>query len=171
MKNSITNNKPSKSLKMIAYFAAAISLVVTPWFNKESITIPKFILLTIVTSYLVPSLFQENKLLIKSKTIKVVLILQFLIIVQLVLVVAISPAPLEQQIFGRSGRLLGFITYLCLIILFIASIRYINILKNMFILKTFTLVGCIIAIYAIMQSFGFDFMRWDTRTNAVISTL
>lgn len=171
MNYQTSSKMQNKSQKIIAYFATAISLVVTPWFNKESITVPKFILLAILSSYLVPNLFKETKILIKSKTIKFLLIIQILILAQLVLVVSFSSSPLEQLIYGRSGRLLGFITYFCLTILFIASIRYINIVKDVLILKIFSFVGSAVAIYGISQSFGIDFVRWDSRTNGVIGTL
>ena len=171
IKNNTFNSSNDRLLKLIAYFAAGISLVVTPWFNKESITIPKFILLSILASYLLPNLYNEVKLISKVTFIKFVVFVQLLTTIHLFLVVVLSEAPIEQQLFGRSGRLLGLITYFCFIILFVSSIRYVNILRNVLILRFFVGVGALVAIYAVFQSFGLDFMKWDTRTNSVISTL
>jgi len=157
--------------KIIIYFAFAITIIITPWIHKESISVPKLILLTTLAGYLVPNTLNDIKAIIKYRFGRYIVSIQIIIIIGLILIVAVSSAPFEQQLFGRSGRLLGLFSYISLAIIFIASIRHSKIFQNQFMINIFAVSGLIVSIYSICQSFGIDFVKWDTRTNGVISTL
>ena len=171
MKTNLKSEHIDKISKLLIYSAVAITLVITPWFNKESITVPKLILLSLIASYLLPNLYYDIKLISKVNLGKFIVLVQLLIIAQLIIVTLISDAPFEQQLFGRSGRSLGLIAHLSLVIILLAAVRYVDITRNNFILKIFSITGILVSLYAIMQSFGIDFINWDTRTNGAISTL
>lgn len=160
-----------KSSRTIVYFALVITLIITPWLHKESISVPKIILLTVLAGYLLPNTLNDIKTIIKHRFGKYIILIQIIIIIQLVLIVLVSRAPFEQQLFGRSGRFLGFFTYISLVIIFIASIKYIKISKDQFLIKIFAVSGLLVSVYSIFQSFGLDFVKWDTRTNGAISSL
>jgi O-antigen ligase len=171
IKKSFQNSAKSNVPKYISFFALATSLIITPNINKESITIPKLILLSALGSYLLPSLLSCIKYLYNSRTGKILVFLQFLTLMQLITVLLISTAPFEQQFFGRSGRLMGIITHISLTIVLISAARYYNLSNIKILVRSFTISTVVIAVYSIMQSFKVDFANWDTRTNAVISTL
>jgi hypothetical protein len=82
-----------------------------------------------------------------------------------------SSAPIEQQIFGRSGRGLGFITEISLIIIMLSAILHINFEKINLVI--FGMVGSALfsSLYSVAQHFGFDLFDWNTRTNGIIGTL
>jgi hypothetical protein len=148
-----------------------VTLIFTPWFNKDSMVIPKQFILAITAAYLLPRIITDIRLIIKSKIGKVLVLISTLTVVQMILVMIMSDAPLEQEIFGRSGRLLGFITHFSLLLVLIAATRLFEINNLQLINRGVSIVGIIVLTYAIFQSFGIDFFKWETRTNAVVSTL
>lgn len=162
------NNKVAKRLILAGIL---MTLIFTPWFNKDSIVIPKQFILAITAAYFLPRTIEYIKLIIKNKLGKVLVLTITLTIAQMILVMIRSDAPLEQEIFGRSGRLLGFITYFSLLVVLIASIRLFDINNIELINRGMSIVGIIVLTYAIFQSFGIDFFKWELRTNALISTL
>ena len=140
---SVINSK-DKIARRLAFTGVAITLAITPWINKDSIVIPKQTLLVLITASLLPVVIPELKKIAKSRIGKILLYLEFLTILQMSLVMIMSKAPIEQEIFGRSGRLLGFITYFSLIVVLIASTRLFN----------FTNIHLIIKLYLELDSTG-----------------
>jgi O-antigen ligase len=162
------NHKVAKRLILAGIL---VTLIVTPWFNKDSIVIPKQFILALTAAYFLPRIIADIKLIIKNKLGKVLVLTITLTIVQMILVMIMSDAPLEQEIFGRNGRLLGFITYFSLLVVLIAAVRLFDTNNLQLINSGISIVGVIVLTYAIFQSFGIDFFKWEMRTNAVISTL
>jgi O-antigen ligase len=161
-------NQTARHLTLIGIL---ITLVFTPWFNKDSLVIPKQIVLVITAAFLLPRIVTYIKVICRSKLGKIVILIISLIVLQMILVMTISEAPFEQELFGRSGRLLGFLTYFSLLIVLVASITVFEI-KNLHLISgSIFLTGILVSTYAIFQSFGIDFFKWELRTNTVITTL
>ncbi len=158
-------------LKIIIISAVINTLVITPFFNKDGMIIPKLFVIFSTAMYVFPLIFSNYKVIMKNRLLKLVTILHFLIVLQSLIVMIISTAPLEQQIFGRTGRGLGLITIVSLSIIFIISAVLTNIDKIRNILLWLIISSFISSFYSVMQSFGFDLISWETRTNGVIGTL
>jgi hypothetical protein len=84
---------------------------------------------------------------------------------------AFSDAPIEQQIFGRTGRGLGFVTIFSLIIISLSCAIFVKQSDQRILIAGLALSGALSVTYAIFQSFGLDFFPWDSKTNGVIGTL
>lgn len=158
-------------LQIIIISAFINTLVITPFFNKDGMIIPKLFVMFCTAMYVFPSIFANYKTIIKNRLLRLATILHFLIVIQSLIVMIISSAPLEQQIFGRTGRGLGLITIVSMSIIFIVSAVLTNIEKIRGILLWLIIGSFISSFYSVMQSFGFDLISWDTRTNGVIGTL
>jgi O-antigen ligase len=155
----------------IIYSAVAITLAATPNFNKDALIIPKVVIILCSALLILPYLLLSIKAKRDLKVINIFMLLASLFLAQLVLAIVFSDAPIEQQIFGRTGRGLGFITFFCLIIFSLSCAIFIKQSDQKTLIKGIAISGTFTSIYAIFQSFGLDFFPWDSKTNGVIGTL
>lgn len=158
------------SIKNLSLLAFINTLIVTPFFNKDGMIIPKLMLMFITAMYLLPVLVKNYKNFFVYRIEKLSLILQCLIILHSLLVVVFSSAPFEQQVFGRTGRGLGLLTILSLEIIFMVAILLVKSKENR-ILFWLIAAAFFSTLYSVLQSFGIDLLKWDTKTNGVIGTL
>jgi len=172
---AISSNKRATPLqnysKLLIGAGVLISFAYTPWINKDSLAIPKQTLLFITASYFLPKIIFEVSTIYRLKYGKLILYPSGLILLHLILVMIFSGAPIEQQIYGRDGRLLGIITFFSSLIIFFTSIRYFNKLNLKHILAGIFITSLGVSVYAVLQSYGLDIFKWESRTNLVISTL
>lgn len=159
------------SYSFVCLVGFLVTLAITPWVNSDSLVIPKLIILFSVSLYLVPKVFTNRVKLFENKLIRGTFYVCLLIIMHMLLVIISSEAPLEQQLFGRTGRGLGFFTQFALIIFLITSMIYVSYRGLKQVLFFIVLSGLVTSIYSILQRFGLDVFEWNTRTNGIIGTL
>jgi O-antigen ligase len=155
----------------IIYSAIAITLVATPNFNKDALIIPKVIIILCSALLILPYLLLNIKAKRHLRLINIFILLSFLFLAQLVLALVFSDAPIEQQMFGRTGRGLGLITFFSLVIISLSCAIFVNYSAQKILIQGIAISGTFASIYAIFQSFGLDFFPWDSKTNGVIGTL
>jgi O-antigen ligase len=167
MKSGAKNNL----INLIIGSAVINTLIITPFFNKDAIIIPKLIVMFCLALYLLPIIYLNWQIIFKSKLLKFFAFLNLMLFLLSLIVLILSSAPIEQQIFGRNGRGLGLITIISLSVVSITiATVYDKILVNKIILGLI-FSGFITSLYSILQSFGIDFLKWDSKTNGVIGTL
>jgi O-antigen ligase len=157
--------------KLIVYFAVAVTILITPVLNKDSMIVPKAVIIFCFALYVLPVLINDMKNKTLNKINKVTLVICVLIVIQIFLVMIMSDAPFEQQLYGRTGRGLGAFTLIALLIIFIASILYFNYSDIKAIFFGILISSSISSIYSIIQYFRLDGFNWDTKTNGIIGTL
>jgi O-antigen ligase len=167
MKSDSKNNY----MKFLFFVLFLNSLIVTPFANKDGMIIPKLILMFVVALFLIPILAINRDLFFKQKIEKFFLAVNLVILLHSIVVMIISTAPLEQQIYGRTGRGLGMITIISLSVVSLATLSFIakDYVKRFL---SWLIVGAVLSsVYSVFQSFGIDLLKWDSRTNGVIGTL
>jgi O-antigen ligase len=155
----------------VILFSFLGTLAISPWVNKDSMIIPKLFLLFICASYLLPKIVFSIPYVLQFNKIKLLFVISGLIIIQIAVVAIMSNAPFEQQLFGRTGRGLGIITAVSLLLIVLASAIFIKREKITLLLHGIVVSCLISSVYSIFQSFGIDFLKWDSKTNGVIGTL
>jgi O-antigen ligase len=160
----------SVSVNFLAFSAFINTLIITPFFNKDGMIIPKLILMCVVSMYFLPIVVLNCKYFFNSRIEKVLFFLQCAGLLHSLVVLFISSAPLEQQIFGRTGRGLGLITIFSLSIILMAAMLLVNNSGNQ-ILFSLVIATLISTLYSVFQSYGIDLLKWETKTNGVIGTL
>jgi O-antigen ligase len=162
--------KKSPLEKVTIYTAVAVSLIFTPM-NFDALIIPKIALIFILAMYLAPVVIGSLKLFKSDTRLKILIILSFLIIMQMILSMIISEAPFAQEFYGRTGRGLGLITFLGLtvILLYMAIISKIE--TSRIIVSALVMSGVFSSSYALLQRFSLDPFNWNSRTNGIIGTL
>jgi len=161
----------SSTLQIMVIFTFLHTIAITPFWNKDGMIIPKLIIMFTLAMYLFPILVVNRQLILSSKITKFVVIIQCVLLVQNLIVLIISSAPFEQQIFGRTGRGLGLITTFSLAIILLATILFVEANQKNHILLGLIISGFISSLYSALQSFGIDLLKWESRTNGVIGTL
>ena len=148
-----------------------VTLSLTPWVNVDSLIIPKIAILLSSSLFFLPRIFNKKNYSVNNRITKMFYVISVLVLIQLLLVVFNSNAPIEQQIYGRTGRGLGFMTELSLIILALASCIYVTYQNLKTLLFVLLITASITSLYSLLQRFGFDFFDWVSRTNGIIGTL
>lgn len=165
---ALTSNTNFTGLSWSGFF---ITIVMTPWVNSDSLVIPKLVILFCLSLYYFPKILNFRKELFASTETKILTFVSLFIIFQMLLTLRMSDAPIEQQVFGRTGRGLGFLTEVSLIIILISAAIFIERTK----LRTLFLsiiVACFISsLYSVFQRFNLDIFDWNTKTNGIIGTL
>jgi hypothetical protein len=165
------SNGKQNILNLIISAAILNTIILTPFFNKDAMIIPKLIVMFTLALFLVPVIYLYRQNIYKNKYLKLLSLISVLLLLHSLIVLVLSTAPLEQQIFGRTGRGLGLITVISLSVstLVVAILIDKNSLKKP--LLGLIISGFISSFYSICQSFGIDLLKWDSRTNGVIGTL
>jgi O-antigen ligase len=156
---------------VIILFSFLGTLVITPWFNKDSMIIPKLITLFLLALYLLPKIIYALPDILQFSKLKLLIGIITLIIIQIIVVTIVSSAPFEQQLFGRTGRGLGIVTSISLLLVVLGSAIFVRVDKINILLIGLVSSCLITSTYSLFQSFGIDFLRWSSRTNGVIGTL
>ncbi len=158
-------------MKKIIFGSIAVTLAATPWVSSDALVIPKIIILTCIALYVIPEILVNLKINYTNKSIALSALLVVMFTIQMMIVMAVSKAPFEQEFFGRTGRGLGFITYFSLLAIFIYTILKVKFLDLPKIFQGI-LISCLFSsIYSILQFFGIDFSDWRTQTNGIIGTI
>ena len=167
MFNKILKNHTSRIVVLISI----VTLVLTPWWNVDSLVIPKLIVLFAVGTYYLPYLLFNYKEIFKTKKLVALSAISLLILLQYIFVMLLSESPIEQQIYGKTGRGLGLITEASLLILMI-TVALLSRYKDINTVLTGVIISSTVSsIYSILQYFGVDLFAWSTRTNGIIGTL
>jgi len=161
----------SSTLQIMVIFTFLHTIAITPFWNKDGMIIPKLIIMFTLAMYLFPILVVNRQLILSSKITKFVVIIQCVLLVQNLIVLITSSAPLEQQIFGRTGRGLGLVTTFSLAIILLATMLFVEVNQKNHILLGLIISGFISSLYSVLQSFGIDILKWESKTNGVIGTL
>lgn len=155
----------------LVYGAVFLTLVFSP-FNFDGLLVPKVIILFLMAAYSIPILSNRLRALeVSRKQHILIFLIPFLVVINLILVIIASDAPIDQQVFGRTGRGLGFLTYFSLIILTLNSIVFLRLRSKSLLLNAMVIGVCTSSAYAYMQRFNLDIFDWDSRTNGIIGTL
>ena len=119
--------KQSKFLSNILIISAIfVTLVATPNINKDSLVIPKNIILFCIALFFLPitiKLLKTNRV---EQYSKILTILLSLLLAFALFICLNSQAPIEQLLFGRTGRGLGFFSFFSILILTLASSIFIK---------------------------------------------
>jgi len=158
-------------MRSLVAAVSLITLILTPWLNSDALTIPKIIILFLTGMFFLPQVLFNFRQSLSNMWLKIIFFLALLFLIQMIIAIVLSSAPFEQQLYGRTGRGLGFITFFSLIVILLATALFTSINQIRIILFGAIFSTILTSIYAIFQKFGLDIFEWNTRTNGIIGTL
>lgn len=165
------NQQSSHLYLSLVMVGVLTTLAVTSWVNVDALVIPKLILVFSCSLFFLPLLILNSRSIYTHWRLRVLAILSFCFLIQLILVIITSPAPIEQEIFGKTGRGLGFLFEISILIMTLVAALVVEIRHIRLLILGLIISVSISSIYSIFQKFGYDIFDWYTRTNGVIGTL
>jgi O-antigen ligase len=148
-------------------------VLITLWFQTtvaDPFNSPKLWVLIIFAAWLTGYIVSYRKILFAIRPIKILsyFVLAFLISL---LIATILTDLRYVAIFGETQRRNGFLQYVSLSIILVATtiiVRFLNI-KKLYIVTH--IIAIILSVYSLIQATGNDFIRWNNPYNSVIGTL
>jgi len=136
----------------------------------DPINSPKSWILATVAAWLLGYVISFRRIIFSVKPVKNIMYLVLVFLFFLVLATIFTDFT-YVGVFGETQRRNGFISYLSLAIILLATSVFIRIttIKKLFFVTHF--IGTVLVIYALMQTTGNDFVKWNNPYNAVIVTL
>jgi len=168
----MSQNEQSKNLfnSLVINLFLFTSILITPFYTFESVNLPKFSVLVIISCIGIIFIASNFKnILFQLPFLSKFLVLGFLITYFIVFIS--SDSPIQQQLYGRDNRRSGLITYLCLIIVFILfhTLHFEKYKRK--ILHRIALSGIFVILYSLLQLLNLDPFKWDAATLYFFSTL
>ena len=138
----------------------AVTLLVTPFNSIDPVSLPKLSLLAVL-SFMAIGLALSEVDFFKAKKNRIVLLIIGFFIAQLFIVLLIDSRDFSYRFYGTFGRNTGFLAYLSLTFLLIASL----VSASKLLLKRYVIAivgaGSLLALYGMLQSKGHDFYQFD----------
>ena len=166
MRLNILQNRLSR---IVVILPALASLFVTTKINIDPVNLPKMVLISIVSGYLLGILISGKFFDLRRD--KFLLFSALAILFALIVSTFLSDSPLVQVFYGSWARNTGLLTYLCLLIILIASAA-VN--QNKFFeisILSLAFAGLFNVFYGFLQVNGIDPVDWNNTFNAIIGTL
>lgn len=167
--SNYTNIKPRILIFSIAS-VVAINLFFYPS-AADPFNTPKLVLLLILTSLLLPSVFIVARNWVTIERRNLIVIFTPIIFLSSLLVAAINSEDRATAFFGELQRRLGWVTYLCLVLIFIFFSRSVNISNVRLVFKAGIINNLLLSTYGCIQFIGRDFVQWNNPYNSIIGTL
>ena len=163
--------KSNSLYSLVVLIGVLSTLALTSWVNVDALVIPKVIIVFCSAMYLLPLVILNGKSFFQYRRLKILFILVICMAIQMVFVVFASSAPIEQQIFGKTGRGQGFLVEISILIITLIAARYVEFRRIHYLINGLLFSVLISSIYSIFQRFGVDIFAWYSRTNGIIGTL
>jgi O-antigen ligase len=158
----------AKARQWITFGCAAITIVVSPWRNFDSINLIKLCLLSaIALSIVAMFLISRNQSVWRHD--KAVFACGIFFLSALTLPLFASNAPITQQFWGMFGRGNGWLAYASALVFFIVATQFSRLREFENLVKSIVMTAGILTVYALVQFFGYDPIPWSQKM--VIATL
>ena len=145
--------------QVLSFGVGLVTVFITPWFSYDPLNVSRMLLLSVVASMAFFLILPQLRL-SKMFDYRVVMVLLLLFIFQLILVLIVGPGDKWQQFFGAGGRQTGFLTYLSLVVLMLASAIASSKILLQKALKALIASGSLSILYGLIQSVGLDPIGW-----------
>ena len=138
----------------------AVTLLVTPFNSIDPVNLPKLCLLTAV-AFVAAGLILSKREFLLDKRFRAPLIVIGAFILQLILVLLVDNREMSIKFYGTTSRNTGFIAYLSLTFLLVASMASAGYQLIKRYVWALVIVGAVLALYGVAQFHGHDFYKFS----------
>ena len=156
--------------KVLALASLATLLIVTPWSTLDPINVPKFTILVFSAGILLGLLIKNYKV-ISAIENRITLLFSSIFLLFLTLAFLFSEISKVSQLFGVTGRNTGLLTYISLLLMFLAASTMTTKGFERVLIHTLVVGGVLSAGYGLLQSLDLDPVDWVNSYSPVIGFL
>lgn len=167
MVNSVSRRYMSMLILGLAPF---VTFIMNPWNSYDGINIPKFSFLVFGAAIVLALLFVDIKLLLDSR-FRLAMIISAVFKIDLLFVLLVDSGPFNEQFFGTNGRNTGYLTYVCLVVLFFATVISFDKKRVGKLLWSLLAIGSLSLVYGLLQSVKLDPFKWNNPYSPVLGFL
>ena len=138
----------------------AVTLLVTPFNSIDPVNLPKLCLLVVVAFVAAGLVLSKREFLLDGR-FRMPLIIIGAFILQLILVLLVDKREMAIKFYGTTSRNTGFIAYLSLTFLLVASMASAGYLLIKRYVWALVFVGAVLALYGVAQFNGYDFYKFN----------
>jgi O-antigen ligase len=150
--------------------APLVTVVISPWLSYEGIDLPKLSTLVLCAAILVALLLSDFRIVLDSRY-RISVILSAIFKIDLLLVLFSSSSPFNEQFFGANGRNTGYLTYVCLLVVFFTAVVSLDKKKSEKLVWSLLVIGALSVVYGLMQSMKLDPFKWNNPYSPVLGFL
>lgn len=145
--------------RILVYIGPLVTLAISPWMSYDPVNVPKMAVLVIGAVTVLALLMVDIKNLLDPLHRPLLFITGFFLL-DLIVILFAHIKPFEEHFFGTFGRNTGLLTYLSLLIAFLASAVSFRFASARRLLWALIATGFISALYGLIQNFGWDPFKW-----------
>jgi O-antigen ligase len=160
---------PEFSTKVLFYGLIIVSLIITPWFNLDAVSLPKFVSLSAL-GFVCWALILMNLKLLSTSQNRTRSIIVTSLVFWLIIVSLLSNKSNLLEFYGTQGRNTGLLTYLSLAGIFLLTSINSDTTLAKKILKALSIVGMVTLIYGYLQYFEIDPFPWNNPYSPIVGT-
>lgn len=162
-------NSVSKIQRIPIYVASVVTIVVMPNL-MDPINVPKMVLL-VLGAGITLGVFWKDFINLWEQSSRPLFLISSWFALALLLASIFSPQQLFKSIVGVWGRNNGSLTYISLLVLFLAIASQKSLTPAIHAIKALSILGFGCAAYGVLQTFGLDPINWENPGNELILTL
>ena len=156
--------------KVLALASLATLLIVTPWSTLDPINVPKFTVLVLSAGILLGLLVKNYKV-VSAADNRIILLFSSIFLLFLFLAFLFSDISKVSQLFGVTGRNTGLLTYIGLLLMFLAASTMTAKGFERVLIHTLLVGGVLSVGYGLLQSLDLDPADWVNSYSPVIGFL
>lgn len=156
--------------RLLTWTASLTTLIVLPWSSFDPINVPKLAVIAI-GGFMASGLLVSNLEILKAAKFRPLMLVSSLFFLDLLIVLFFSGNNFYQSLFGTFGRATGFVAYISLTFLLIASAVASSSSGGKKLILTLIASGLLSSIYGFFQSFNIDAFKWVNQYSPVIGFL
>jgi O-antigen ligase len=161
-------NIQQKLASVIGIGALITTVMVAAWWTIEPVNAPKMVTLLATAGAALGILLSQKGLikLLEKKLLIPVSVFALASVFSLVL----SKDPWETNFYGIAGRNTGLLTYLGLVVIFLASMHLTNVSTINKVLKYFVIAGMFNVAYCLLSILGIELLPWENIYDTILGT-
>lgn len=166
----VISKSRSQMATLLLFVPAFITFIINPWNSYDGINIPKFATLVFFAAILGALLVVDLRTLLENRY-RTMIVISAIFKIDILFVLLAGKGPFNESFFGASGRNTGYLTYLALLIIFMAAVISLDKKGSEKLIWSLLAIGSLSIFYGLLQSVKLDPFKWNNPYSPVLGFL